>query len=104
MNATGFASDSLEQFKQLPDYAFYRATFYPIDANGYSKALSRVENPEQHESKSKAFTIWGYGPNKAAGGVTTAGYINKSDPMFVKSYKALVSKQDRNTERLPLPE
>jgi len=103
LNAKGFASDSLEAFRQLPDYAFYRVTFYPIDAYGYSRARDKVENPDK-QPDSKAFTIWGDGADKVAGGVTSAGYIGRSDPMFIKSYNALVSPSDRNTDRLPLPE
>ncbi len=103
LNAKGFASDSLESFKQLPDYAFYRVTFYPIDAYGYSRAKDKVENPDQ-QNGSKGFTIWGDGADKVAGGVQSAGYIGRSDPMFIKSYNALVSSGDRNTDRLPLPE
>lgn len=101
LSAKGFASDSLEIFKQLPEYAFYRATFYPVDPYGYMKAKNRIEQPEQFDSK--AFSIWDNG-TKIAGGVTYAGYINKSDPGFIKSYKALVSNDDRDRSRLPLPE
>ena len=102
LKGKGFASDSLEAFKQLPDNAFYLVTFYPINAYGYSKAKNKIENPDI-QADSKAFTIWD-GANKAAGGVPSAGYIDRSDPMFIKSYNALVSPRDRNTDRLPLPE
>jgi hypothetical protein len=103
LKGKGFASDSKEAFKQLPDYAFYRITFYPIDAYGYSRAKNKIENPDI-EADSKAFTIWGNSGDKIAGGIPSAGYIDRSDPMFIKSYNALVSSNDRNTDRLPLPE